>query len=102
MGRVKELKQNIHLMSVNSSLLYLEASSNYTIIHYRNGEREVSSYNLQVFEKMLEDLPSFKRIHRSYIVNMKHVTNVKSDESAVSLINGTNLRISRRSRVLLK
>ncbi|MCP9767159.1 LytTR family transcriptional regulator [Lacihabitans sp. LS3-19] len=102
MNTVKEIKRNLHLEQVHSKLLYLEASNNYTILHFSNGKKEISGYTLLVFQKLLQGMPLFKRIHRSHIVNMKYVKKVKPKESLVSLRDGTHLRISRRSMTLVE
>jgi DNA-binding LytR/AlgR family response regulator len=57
-------------------LKYLEANKNYTILHLTNGETKDSGYNLLQFEKLLASNSSFKRIHRSYIVNMNFVDKI--------------------------
>jgi DNA-binding LytR/AlgR family response regulator len=57
-------------------LKYLEANKNYTILHLSNGETKDSGYNLLQFEKILSSNASFKRIHRSYIVNMNFVDKI--------------------------
>jgi DNA-binding LytR/AlgR family response regulator len=59
-----------------SDLKYLEAKKNYTVLHLTNGEKKDSGYNLLQFEKMLASNASFKRIHRSYIVNMDFVDKI--------------------------
>lgn len=102
MKNLREIRQNLHLDRVHSKLLYLQASSNYTILHFSNGRSEISGYTLQVYQKMLESFPSFKRIHRSHIVNMNYVKRVRSKKSVISLLDGTELKISRRSKALVE
>ncbi len=55
------------------NLKYLEANKNYTILHFADGQKIESGYNLSKFQKMLAEKSAFKRMHRSYIVNMDYV-----------------------------
>jgi two-component system LytT family response regulator len=50
------------------NLEYLTADANYTVLHFRSGERLISGYSLGVFEALFEG-KSFVRIDRSNLVN---------------------------------
>jgi two-component system LytT family response regulator len=60
-------------------IIYLEASSNYTIIFLQNGPRIAVSKTLKEFNEML---PSsvFIRIHNSYLVNKNHLVKYNKGE----------------------
>ena len=50
-------------------ILWIEASGSYCYIHLRNNRKEVLVQQLSAIENVLP-VDLFKRIHRSYIVNM--------------------------------
>lgn len=68
------------------------------------GQSHLLRETMNVFEARLRP-DTFVRIHRSYIVNMEHVVELRttgSGEYAVILRNGSALPISRRYRVTLQ
>lgn len=75
-------------------IMRCEADSNYTVFHLHNGERLVASYTLASYEEFLAD-NEFIRIHRSHMVNVKHVTSLGRDGRVV-LRDGAVLEVSRR------
>lgn len=75
---------------------YLEADSNYTILHLSGLNKIVSSRSLGEFEKIL-DHPTFFRIHKSTIINLNHLKAYSSYQGNFAIINdNTKLSISRR------
>ncbi|MBK6976955.1 MAG: LytTR family transcriptional regulator [Cytophagaceae bacterium] len=77
-----------------SEIQYLEASANYTIFHFNDGRKQMQSYTLKHFEKILQTHKAFSRIHRRYLVNRRHV--ISYTEFEVLLQNGKRLPVSRR------
>jgi two-component system, LytTR family, response regulator len=79
-----------------SALMYLQADSNYTILHLSGLNKIVSTRSLGEFEKIL-DQPAFFRIHKSTIINMNFLQGYSSYEGNFAELNdGTRLSISRR------
>jgi len=77
-------------------LMYLQADSNYTILHLSGLNKIVATRSLGEFEKILEQ-PSFFRIHKSTIINMNYLKAYSSYEGNFAELNdGTQLSISRR------
>lgn len=77
-------------------IIYLEADSNYTNFHLKNGEKVVLSKPLKEFEDSLTDV-DFIRIHKSVIVNFKYVQGYSNKNGLqVFLTNNVNLPVSRR------
>jgi two-component system, LytTR family, response regulator len=75
---------------------YLEADSNYTILHLSGLEKIVSSKALGEFEKIL-DSPGFVRIHKSTIMNMNFLKSYSSYQGHFAVLDdNTKLSISRR------
>lgn len=93
---LKEIKQNLRTERVYPNLLYLEAAENYTILYFKNGRTLISAYTLKAYQTILSEHSDFKRIHRSILVNMKHVSKLEVDKKHVRLSTGHKLKVSRR------
>ncbi len=79
-----------------SDIMYLEADSNYTILHLSGLKKIVASRTMGDFEKIL-DQPEFFRIHKSIIININFLKAYSSYQgNFVELNDGTTLSISRR------
>ena len=79
-----------------SDIMYLQADSNYTIIHLSGLNKIVATLTLSDFENLL-DHPEFFRIHKSTIINMNFLSAFSSYEGNFAELNdGTQLSISRR------
>ena len=79
-----------------ADIMYLQADSNYTIIHLSGLNKIVATRTLADFEKLL-DQPAFFRIHKSTIINLNFFRAYSSYEgNFAELTDGTQLNISRR------
>lgn len=79
-----------------STIMYLEADSNYTIMHLSGLKKIVATRTMGDFEKIL-DTQTFFRIHKSMIININYLKAYSSYQgNFVELIDGTSLSISRR------
>ena len=79
-----------------AEIMYLQADSNYTIIHLSGLNKIVATRTMSDFEKLL-DPHAFFRIHKSTIINMNFLRAYSSYEgNFAELIDGTQLNISRR------
>jgi two-component system, LytTR family, response regulator len=81
-----------------SCIMYLQADTNYTIIHLsgQNLNKIVATRALGEFESILGE-PTFFRIHKSTIINMNYLQAYSSYEGNFAELNdGTRLSISRR------
>jgi DNA-binding LytR/AlgR family response regulator len=76
---------------------YLEANKNNTILHFVTGKTINSGYNLKQFEKILEEESDFKRIHRSYIININHINEINEDLYFLKMSNDEVLPITETS-----
>ena len=80
-------------------IMYLEADSNYSIIHLSGLNKIVATRTLGDFEKVL-DSPEFFRIHKSIIININFLKGYSSYEgNFAELTDGTKLSISRRKMI---
>lgn len=75
----------------HSSILWLEADGNYTSIYLTGNERRVVRIALSDLEEQLSS-SNFVRIHKSFVVNKKHVTEIKSTSL---IINEQELAVGR-------
>ena len=73
---------------------YLEASGNYTALHFIDGRQILVCKTLREVEQMLPEKP-FARIHRSHTVHLKHLKKyVRGKGGHVVLQNGATLVVS--------
>ncbi|WP_299834467.1 LytTR family DNA-binding domain-containing protein [uncultured Tenacibaculum sp.] len=74
-------------------IIFCKADDNYTEIHFENSKKVVSK-TLKHFEEVLSEYP-FARIHKSYLVNINHITKYKKGKGgSVELINGKEVLVS--------
>lgn len=79
-------------------IIVCEAEKNYTIIHLKDKKPIVVSRPLMEYEKILESA-GFLRVHRTYLINMQHVTEYHRGEGGVVIMsNGAEIEISRRKK----
>lgn len=82
------------------NILYMEVDKHYVTIHYKNNSIKSTSKSyvvhasLSQLEQQLETR-GFLRIHKSFLVNMKHLTRFSCREAI--LTNGTILRVSEKN-----
>ncbi len=82
-------------------ILYAESSGNYTNLYFSNSKMVCTSKPLHEYEKLLEDA-GFVRIHKSVIVNLKHIKEYfRGEGGSVLLSNGHELEVARRKKDLL-
>jgi two-component system LytT family response regulator len=79
-------------------VIYCEADSSYTSFHLPGKKKVVSSKNIKEYEYMLAD-SFFIRVHRSYLINLKHVKEYRrSEEGTVTMTNGHALKVAKRKK----
>ncbi len=76
------------------SIIAIEAQESYCIIH-TNEKKIVASKNLKHFETVLESLPQFIRVHKSWMVNKKHIKNYSKSDLSIQLSNGLLTKLSK-------
>ncbi len=79
-------------------IIYLEATGNYTYIHFAAEKPLLASKTLKEFEDMLPP-ELFFRIHNASLVNVTAIKKYnKGDGGQVTLVNGTLLDVARRRK----
>ncbi|MGV3560524.1 response regulator transcription factor [Larkinella arboricola] len=79
-------------------IVYLQGASNYTWIHYRDGQKLLLSKPLLYFETAL---PNFLRVHKTALVNPRYIQDVTAPPRRkmpghIHLTNGITLPVGRR------
>jgi len=77
-------------------IIYIEADSNYSVVHLANQDKITVSKVLREFEELLPS-DQFVRVHKSSIINLNHLKEYNSKNGLqVFLKNGESINISRR------
>ena len=85
-----------------SSIIRIEASSNYSKVFCKNQPYPiVVAKVLRWFEEQ-PVLASFLRIHRTHLVNPHHIKNYRSGRGILQLQNDEVLLVARRRKLFLK
>lgn len=82
-----------HIIAVEN-IIAIEAQESYCIIHTVD-KQFMASKNLKHFETMLESLPRFFRVHKSWIINKDHLLNYSKSELTIQLSNGLTTKLSK-------
>ena len=77
---VKEGRVQVHLAC--DSIVWLETDRNYTTINLINSKRRVVRIPISELQQQLS-AQQFVRIHKSYVVNKKHVSEIKANSVIV-------------------
>lgn len=67
-------------------IVYLQADNNTTDFYLKKGDRVTSFRTLKRFESLLPK--EFFRIHKSYIVNSRHINRINFGKSRISIKRG--------------
>ncbi len=87
----------IHLVDVEN-IIYMEASSNYTTFHFRQGKSITASRNLAFFEDQLPK-SKFFRAHNSFLIHLRFVIRyIRGEGGFVEMVDGRQLEVSRRRK----
>ena len=73
---------------------FCEAQINYTLFHLQKARKIISSKTLKEYDELLAD-HNFIRVHKSYLVNRKHVRSI-TKEHKLLLNDGHVVEISKR------
>lgn len=88
---------NIHLVKVQD-INYCESEGSYTAIHLLNGNKILVSTLLKEYDELLGD-SGFYRVHKSYLINMRHISRFeKGDGGNVVLENENKVPVASRKR----
>lgn len=81
------------------SIILFEADGMYSKISLNDGEQLLISKPLKHFVSILEDIPTFYKPHRSYLINIMYIKQyVKSDGGYIVMDNDKTVSISKEKR----
>lgn len=82
-----------------NDIIRCEADGNYTLVFLKNGEKQLACKTLKEFEHLLVQ-NNFWRIHKSHLINLKHLKKyVKGDGGGnVVMIDNSEIEVSRRNK----
>jgi two-component system LytT family response regulator len=75
-------------------IVRLEGSSNYTVFYTKKG-KYISSRTLKHYQGILDE-KWFIRVHKSHIVNLRHIKSIDESISEIVFDDGDNIEVSRR------
>lgn len=78
-----------------NQILYCKAESNYCSIKRIEGNTKMAAKTLKYVEEILP-ASSFKRIHKSYVINLNYVVRYHKANKEIELTNGEKLPVSFR------
>ncbi len=83
-----------------SDIVYLEAQSNYTLIHFLAEPKLLASRTLKEFEELLPG-DHFFRAHHSFIINLHYIKRyIRGDGGQIEMQNGKFIDLARRKKEL--
>jgi two-component system LytT family response regulator len=89
--------KGFQIIKIND-IVCCEAQNSYTIFHLFDNQQVVSSKPIGDYELLLQDA-CFVRIHKSWLVNMKHIKEYRKGEGGiVIMINNKELEVARRKK----
>lgn len=83
----KDERNEVRFTIISNKVLYIESANNYCIVKYLNNDK-INDFVLRNTLKRLSsefiDTP-IQRCHRSYMINLEHVTSLRKDNDEISV-----------------
>jgi two-component system LytT family response regulator len=80
-------------------IVYIEAEGSYSDVFVTTGERYTTARNLKDYEEYFGEESSFVRVHRSCLINTKHIkTYSKGEPFIIELVNEKAFEVPRRKK----
>lgn len=101
-GRLLVRSGDAQLLVKAADIYYISAEGNYVRLHTTTGEHLMRETMSGILERLGE--ACFRRVHRSHIVNLEHVTKLLpwfGGDSLVMLANGARVTLTRNYRAAL-
>lgn len=79
----------------DSTILYIEADSNCSVLHFTDGTKYLDTRTLGIYEEILNP-DKFFRIHKSVIINLQHLAEYINEDGYFAVLkNGQRLAVAR-------
>ena len=82
-----------HIIAIEN-IIAIEAQESYCII-YAADKQFIASKNLKHFETVLQSLPKFFRVHKSWLVNKEYIKHYSKSNLTIQLTNGLTTKLSK-------
>lgn len=82
-----------HIIAI-STIIAIEAQESYCTL-YTEHKKYIASKNLKHFETILEELPRFFRVHKSWLVNLDAIQHYSKSDLSIQLSNGLVTKLSK-------
>ena len=100
-GQTLSIKSGINVYHLNvEDILFLEKYGHLLVIHTLNGQIRSKESLVNIEAKL--DRSKFFQCHKSYIVNIDHITEIDNKNNLISFRNGETCLISKRHKRELK
>ena len=76
-------------------ILLLQADVNYTVVHFKNGEKFIVATPLKSLQSRLEPF-NFYRTHKSFLVNLNCVKHFSEPHKLLQMTDNKRIIVSRR------
>lgn len=83
-----------HYIVPVEQIVAIEAQESYCIVYTSDRQHTVSK-NLKHFEKLLEPLPGFIRVHKSWLIHTKFLQHYSKSELNIKMSNGLVAKLSK-------
>ena len=80
------------------NISHITADGSYAILFMQDNKKMVVSKKLKYFEEILADKPSFYRVHRSHLINLKFIKKFNRQQGKVELENSFEIPVSRDNK----
>lgn len=80
-------------------IICCKSDGNYTEFNLINGKSLLVSTPIKKYEELLSDYDFF-RVHKSHLINLKHVKTFYKNSAEVQMVNGFKIDVSRRKKDL--
>jgi len=92
------LSNGLHFINI-SEIIRVEADGNYSKFHLLDNRKLLLSKTLGDAEEILSEDPNFYRIHKSHLINLKHVTRyIRGEGGEIVMSDGASIAISRSKK----
>lgn len=82
-----------HIIAIEN-IIAIEAQESYCTLH-TTSKNFVASKNLKHFETVLESLPQFFRVHKSWLINKQFIQHYSKSDLNIQMTNGITAKLSK-------
>ena len=91
-------QKGLHFIKVEN-IMYFEASGSYTYVQMSNGEKHLVSKAMSNFEEVLQDNPTFFRPHKTYLINLRFISQyIRGEGGEIIMQDKTSVLLSRAKK----